>query len=144
MNILTIVIIGFIVLEASNVVALYFFPDSKMANSVGVFKAWEKSKQDTEMHAFVKYLVNWVAGTKLIFLLLLVVILLTADEQTLILTGTALVLSIAVFLWRLFPLIRKMDREDQIDPKNYSSVLGWMILVMILAISAAILLLYFR
>ena len=125
-------------------VALYFFPDSKMANSVGVFKAWEKSKQDPEMHNFVKYMVNWVAGTKLIFILLLVVILLTADEQTLILTGTALVLSIAVFFWRLFPLIRKMDREDQIDPKNYSSVLGWMILVMILAISAAILLFLFR
>jgi len=144
MNILTFVIIGFIVLEASNMVALYFFPDSKMANSVGVFKAWEKSKQDPEMHNFVKYMVNWVAGTKLIFILLLVVILLTADEQTLILTGTALVLSIAVFFWRLFPLIRKMDREDQIDPKNYSSVLGWMILVMILAISAAILLFLFR
>ncbi|MCK4726715.1 MAG: hypothetical protein KAT29_12965 [Anaerolineales bacterium] len=144
MNILTIVIMGFIVLEASNVVALYFFPDSKMANSVGVFKAWEKSKQDPEMHNFVKYLVNWVAGTKLIFILLLVVILLAADEQTLLLTGVVLVLSIAVFFWRLFPLVRKMDREDQIVPKNYSSVLGWMILAMILALSAAILLLYFR
>jgi len=44
LNALTIVTIGFLILEATNVVALYFFPDSKLANSVGVFKAWEKSE----------------------------------------------------------------------------------------------------
>lgn len=139
-----IVIVGFLVLEASNVVALYFFPDSKMANSIGVFKAWEKSKGDPEIHNFVKYLVNWVAGTKLIFILLLVVILITADELTLLLTGAALLISIAVFFWRLFPLVRKMDRDDQINPKNYSFVLGWMILAMILVISAGMIIQYFR
>jgi hypothetical protein len=139
MNVIAIAIIGFILLEATNVVALYFFPGSKYANSVGVFKAWEKSKQDPEIHEFVRYLVYWVAGTKLIFILLLVVILFTADEQTLILTGAALVLSIASFFWRLFPLIRKMDRDDQIEPKNYSAILGWMILAFILAFLAAIL-----
>jgi uncharacterized membrane protein len=144
MNLIVIVIIGFLLLETTNIVALYFFPDSKMANSVGVFKAWEKSKSDPEMHNFVKYLVNWVAGTKLIFILLLVVILITANEQTLLLTGAALLISIAVFFWRLYPLARKMDRDDQIDPKNYSSVLGWMILVMILAISAGMIFQYFR
>jgi hypothetical protein len=127
MNLTSIVILGFIVLEATNVVTLYFFPGSRYANSVGVFKAWEKSKQDPEVHDFVKYLVNWVAGTKLIFLLLLVVILLTADDQGLFYTAIALVISIASFFWRLFPLIRKMDREDQIDPKNYSRALGLMI-----------------
>ena len=31
MNVLTIVVIGFLILEATNVVALYFFPDSKLA-----------------------------------------------------------------------------------------------------------------
>ncbi len=132
MNILTIIAIGFLVLEATNVITLYLFPDSKYANGVGVFKAWEKSKSDPEIHNFVKYLVNWVAGTKLIFILLLIVILFTADDQTLIFTGIALVVSIASFFWRLFPLIRKMDRDDQIDPKNYSTVLGWMILAFIL------------
>jgi len=89
-------------------------------------------------------MVNWVAGTKLIFILLLVVILLTADEQTLLLTGIALVLSIAVFFWRLFPLVRKMDRDEQLDPKNYSAVLGWMILGMIIILSAAAILLVIR
>ena len=138
MNIITIVTIGFLILEATNVVTLYFFPGSKYANGVGVFKAWEKIKRDPEIHNFVKYLVNWVAGTKLIFILLLIVILYTADDQTLIFTGSALVISISSFFWRLFPLIRKMDQDDQIVPKNYSTVLGWMILAFILIFLIAI------
>jgi len=144
MTLLIIVIAGFIFMEAANVFALYFFPDSKLANSVGVFNAWEKSKADPEIHNFVNYLVNWVAGTKLIFILLLIVILITADEQILLLTGIALILSIAVFFWRLFPMMRRMDREDQITPNNYSTVLGWMILVMILAMTAGVLQYIFR
>jgi hypothetical protein len=137
MNIITIVIIVFLILEATNVVTLYFFPGSKYANGVGVFKAWEKSKRDPEIHHFVNYLINWVAGTKLIFILLLLVILYTADEQSLILTGVAMAIAIASFFWRLFPLIRKMDQDEQIDPKNYSSVLGWMITGMILVFTVA-------
>lgn len=139
MNLIKIVLIGFIFLESTNVVALYFFPDSKLANSIGVFKAWEKSKGDHEIHDLAKYLVNWVAGTKLIFILLLVIILFTADNRTLILAGGTMVLSISSFYWRLFPLIRKMDREGQIDPKNYSATLGWMIFVMILLFLVGIL-----
>lgn len=138
MNIITIVIIGFLFLEATNVATLYFYPASKYANGVGVFKAWEKSKSDPEIHNFVKYLVNWVAGTKLIFILLLIVILNEADNQTLTLTGIALVISITSFFWRLFPLIRKMDREGQINPRNYSRILGWMILGFILIFLTAI------
>ena len=137
MNIVKVVIVGFILLEATNVIALYFFPDSKLANSVGIFNAWEKSKSDPEMHNFVKYLVNWVAGAKLIFIFLLIVILFTADEQTLILTTVALAIATASFYWRLFPLIRKMDRNSEIDPKNYWAVLGWMIFAFILAFALA-------
>jgi hypothetical protein len=132
MQILKTVIIGFILLEITNVLALYFFPGSKLANSVGVFKAWEKSKEFPEIHDFVKYLVNWVAGTKLIFLMLLVVILLNLNDQTLMFTGAAMTISISSFFWRLFPLIRKMDKEGNIDPKNYSILLGWMIFIFIL------------
>ena len=137
MNLITIVTIAFLILEATNVLALYFFPGSKYANSVGVFKAWEKSKSDPEIHNFVKYLVNWVAGTKIIFILLLIVILYTADDQTLVFSSITLIIAIASFFWRLFPLIRRMDRDDQIDPKNYSAILGWMILAFILAFLAA-------
>jgi hypothetical protein len=140
MNIIKIVTIGFLALEATNVITLYFFPGFKFANGVGVFKAWEKSKNDPEMHSFVKYLVNWVAGTKLIFIFLLIVILFTADAQTLTFSGAALVISIASFFWRLFPLIRKMDHDDQIDPKNYSALLGWMILAFILIFIVAVVL----
>jgi hypothetical protein len=141
-DIIIIVVIGFIALEAANVAALYFAPGSKLANSVGIFKAWERSKQDPEIHNFVKYLVNWVAGTKLIFILLLAVILYSADQQTLILTAVALLISIASFFWRLFPLMRKMDRDAQIEPKGYSSVLGWMILAFILVFLIATLVSY--
>ena len=139
MNILKIVISAFVILESANVLALYFFPDSKMANSVGIFKAWEKSKADPEIHSFVKYLVNWVAGTKLIFIALLIVMLIRTDEQSLTFAGVALVLSIATFFWRLYPLIKKMDHDDQIDPGNYSKYLFWMILAMIIIFSASIL-----
>jgi len=125
-------------MEASNIITLYFFPGSKFANGVGVFKAWEKSKQDPELHDFVSYLVNWVAGTKLIIILLLIVILLTTRGQSLVFTGIAMAVSIASFFWRLFPLIRKMDRNDQIEPKNYSATLGWMILFFIASFVAAI------
>lgn len=118
MTFLSFVIIGFLILEVSNVIALYFFPESKYANAIGVFRAWEKSKADPEIHDFVKYLVNWVAGTKLIFILLLIVILIEADDRTLVIAGYTLVISIASFFWRLFPLIRKMDRAGQIEPKN--------------------------
>jgi len=138
MNLIKIFTIGFLTLEATNVIALYFFPETKYANSIGVFKAWEKSKSDPEIHNFVKYLVNWVAGTKLIFILLLIVILFTANDQTMIFTGSALVISIASFFWRLFPLIRKMDSEGQIEPKKYSIALGWMIGAFILMFLVAI------
>lgn len=140
MNILTIVTIGFLILEAVNVITLYFFPGSKYANGVGVFKAWEKSKSDPEIHNFIKYLVNWVAGTKLIFILLLIVILTMANDQSLVLMGIAMVISIASFFWRLFPLIRKMDQANEIDPKNYSALLGWMIFAFIIIFLIAIIL----
>jgi len=132
MNIIKIFIIGFLFIESANVIALYFFPVSKYANAVGIFNAWEKSKSDPEIHNFGKYLVNWVAGAKLIFIMLLIVILFTASDQALTLTGVALVISIASFFWRLFPLIRKMDWDGQITPKKYSVALGWMISAFIL------------
>jgi hypothetical protein len=130
--IVKIVIFAFIILESSNVLALYFTPGSKKANAVGVFSAWEKSKQYPEIHDFVKYLVYWVAGTKLIFLLLLGVIVLYGNLEIQKLSLLALCVATLSFFWRLFPLIRKMDREDQIRPRNYSIFLGVMIFSFIL------------
>jgi len=131
MTFIKVVIFVFIVLETSNVLALYFAPGSRMANAVGVFSAWESSKQYPEIHEFVKYLVYWVAGTKLIFLLLLAVIILFADINTQRMSLIALTAATLTFYWRLFPLVRKMDQSGQITPRNYSMVLGIMILVFI-------------
>ena len=131
MSLLVIVIAVFMLLEFSNVLALYFRKDSKMANSVGVFKAWEKSKGDLEMHNFTSYLVNWVAGTKLIFLLLLTVILFFGTPMMHYWALWALMLSISTFYWKLYPLVKKMDKDDQLATKGYSRTLGAMITVML-------------
>lgn len=132
-----IVISVFILLELSNVLAMYFAPGSKYANAVGVFSAWEKSKQYPEIHDLVKYLVNWVAGAKLIFLLLLAAIVIFADFEIQRLSLVALALATSSFYWRLFPLIKKMDRDGQIEPKNYSMILGMMILTFIVVFVVA-------
>ena len=134
---LKIAITLFVMLEIGNIMILYFMPDSKLANAMGYFKAWEKSKNDPDVHAMVKYLVNWVAGTKLIFILLLIVFLVWGDDKTLPFVGVAMTLSIATFFFRLFPIMKDMDQKGQVDPKGYSKTLRWMILGMILVFSAA-------
>jgi len=127
MNILTIVIIIFIVLELSNIIMLYFTPGTKRGNGLGVFNAYEKSKDYPEIYALIKYLINWVAGTKLIFILLLIVIIITGDDTTKLYSAGALIVSIATFFWRLYPAIKKMDNAGQISPKGYSKTLMIMI-----------------
>ncbi|MBT3315256.1 MAG: hypothetical protein HN390_11665 [Anaerolineae bacterium] len=138
MTFVKIVILGFILLELANVLMLYFAPGSKMANAVGVFTAWEKSKQYPELHDFIRYLVSWVAGAKLIFLLLLIVIVIFADISTQRMSLLALAIATLSFFWRLFPLIKKMDKRGEIEPKNYSVVLGVMIFVFIAVFLIAI------
>lgn len=140
MSVVTIVIVIFIFLELANVLMLYFAPGSKYANAVGVFSAWEKSKQYPEIHDFVKYLVYWVAGAKLIFLLLLVTIILFADIETQRMSLLALTIATLSFFWRLFPLIKKIDQNGQLVPKNYSIILGMMIFVFVVVFSLAVVL----
>lgn len=127
MSILSIVIIIFIILETLNIFMLYFTPGTSRGNGMGVFNAYDKSRLDPEVYALVKYLINWVAGTKLIFVVLLIVILITGDSTTKIFSIIALILSISSFFWRLYPIIKKMDSDGQITPKGYSKTLGIMI-----------------
>ena len=134
---LKIAILIFVLLEIGNIGILYFLPDSKLANAMGYFKAWEKSKSDPDVHEMVKYLVNWVAGTKLIFILLLIVFLIQGDAQTLPVVGVAMTLSIATFFWRLFPSMKDMDQKGQIDPKGYSRTLLLMIVGMVILFAGA-------
>ena len=127
MLILSVAIVVFVVVEVLNVFTLYFAPGTRIGNGVGVFDAYEESKAYPEIHAFIDYLVNWVAGTKLIFIALLIVILATGSETTKLLAVVALILSVLSFYWRLFPSIKKMDRAGQITPAGYSKTLGIMI-----------------
>ncbi len=140
MKILSIVISIFILLEAINVAILYFKPGCKLGNGIGVFDGWEKSKSDPQMHSFIKYLVYWVAGTKLIFIVLLLVILFTGSHITKFLSVISLILSILSFYWKLYPIIKRLDNNDEISPKGYSRGLGLMIGTFISMFSLAIIL----
>ena len=138
MNILQIAILVFAVIELGNVLMLYFKPGTRLANGVGVFNAYERSKLDPTVHDFVKYLIWWVAGAKLIFILIAVVVIAWGSELVQILTVGALILSILSFFWRLLPMIRKMDKQGEITPKGYSKTLAAMICVFVLGFTAVL------
>jgi hypothetical protein len=126
-DILSVAIVAFVVIETLNIVMLYFRPGSRLGNGIGVFNAYEKANADPETRELVRYLVNWVAGTKLIFVALLLVILVTGSQATKTWAVVALILSILSFFWRLFPAIVRLDRAGQITPRGYSRTLGIMI-----------------
>ena len=90
-------IVLFIIMEFANVMALYFNPDTKQFNGMGVFKAWHDLKDDERYGDVARYLVNWVAGAKLIFIALLIVILFFGGDQVKVLACGAMILSIASF-----------------------------------------------
>lgn len=125
--ILDIAILLFIIMESANVAILYFAPDSRLGNGVAVFNHWHESKDDENAHLFAQYMTAWVAGTKLIFIVLLTVILFTASETTKMYTMVVMILSIATYFWKLHPTIKKLDANKQITPVGYSKVLGMMI-----------------
>lgn len=126
MDILSIAIFIFIIMESANVAILYFWPGSQLGNGVGVFHAYSNPTSE-EQRLFSSYLVNWVAGVKLIFLFLLAVILVIGTEQVRMWAVVAMILSIATYFWRLHPTIKKLDAMGCITPKGYSKALGWMI-----------------
>lgn len=138
MNILDISIIAFIIMESANVCILYFFPDSRKGNGVAAFNEWEESKKNEDSHLFASYMASWVAGVKLIFIFLLVVILFTEDEMTKILGVAVMILSIASYFWKLRPIIALLDERGKITPKGYSKTLNLMIMGMMLMFSAAL------
>ena len=113
-------------MESMNVAILYFWPGSQIGNGVGVFDAFHHSESE-EQKLFTSYLVNWVAGVKLIFIFLLAVILLVGTETLRMWAVVAMILSIATYFWRLHPTIKKLDAMGCITPKGYSKALGWMI-----------------
>lgn len=138
MNVLSWTIILFLLLEGLNISILYFFPQTQKGNGMGAFKAYQEAQKHMYFKDLVSYLVNWVAGTKLIFWMLLVVILLEGSDTLKLYAIYALILSIGSFYWRLYPLIKKMDEKDQISPKGYSKTLGMMIACFILVFLGAV------
>ena len=138
MDILSAAIIAFAVVETLNIGMLYFRPGSRLGNGMGVFNAYQKAEADPETGEVVRYLVNWVAGTKLIFVALLVVILVTGSQVTKAFAVVALVLSILTFFWRMYPAIARLDRDHQITPRGYSRTLGIMIGCFVGGLAAAL------
>ncbi len=81
-----------------------------------------------------------VAGVKLIFIFLLLVVLLTGNETTKIWAVVAMIISIATYFWKLHPIIKKLDSLNKISPKGYSKTLGLMISGFLLMFSTALIL----
>lgn len=133
MNILEIVISIFIFIEILNVMTLYYRPESSVGNGLGVFNAFHKSMKDEEVFPLVSYLVNWVAGAKLIFIMIGIVVVIFGNEMTQIFTVVALIISILSFYYRLFPIIKKLDKKNEITPVGYSKTLHYMIFTFIAA-----------
>ena len=127
MNVLDIAIIIFVIMESANVAILYFAPDSKLGNGVAVFNQWFKGKEDPSTKLFASYMVNWVAGVKLIFIVLLLAILFTGTETTKVCAVGAMILSIATYYFRLHSIIKQIDGMGELSPKGYSKTLFWMI-----------------
>jgi hypothetical protein len=123
-DVLSAVLIGFGTLELLNVLTLYLAPGSRRGNALGVFRAYERSKGDPDVHALVSYLTDWVAGTKLIFIVLLIGIIITGSPATKVFSVIALMFSILTFYSRLYPAITMMDRAGQVEPRGYSRTLA--------------------
>lgn len=139
MSIIDIAIIAFVVMEFSNVIILYYFPEFNMGNGVYVFEHWEKSKEQKDVHLFARYMANWVAGVKLIFIVLLLVILCTGTETTKFYGAIVMILSIATYFWKLHPIMKELDSMGEIKPKGYSKTLGLMVGGFMLMFSVAVL-----
>ncbi len=138
MNILDSAILLFVLMESMNVIMLCFFPDSKIGNGIGVFNPWFQLKEVESHELFAKYMVNWVASTKLIFIMLLLAIRFLGNESLKMMTMVVMIVSIMAYFFRLHPIITKLDSLGEITPKGYSKTLGLMILGFILLFAVAL------
>jgi hypothetical protein len=120
-------LIIFVIIETLNVLELYFMKEKCVFNGVSIFSGWERSKSDPEIHNLINYLINWLAGVKLIVIGLVVVFLFTIPEQKLVIFAMAMVITIASFFWRLYPMIRRADLSGQLTPRGRSRMLGTMV-----------------
>ena len=127
MDAIQITLLIFALIETLNMLELYFLQNNCRFNGACIFSGWERSKADPEVHALIRYLVNWLAGVKMIVIGLVLVLVFTAPESTLLLAAVALVITIGSFYWRLYPMLRTADRAGQVKPKGHSQRLGIMV-----------------
>ena len=140
--ILNIAIGLFILLESLNIILLYFKPNFKYGNSMYAFKEYDDFDKNSDDFLLVDYLVNWVAGTKLIFIGLLLVILIYGNDNIKVLSLIILILTVSSYFFRLSKIIKKMDKKNLIQPKGYYKILNSMILSFILFFIIAIIIYY--
>lgn len=138
MNILQVAIIVFCFLEGLNILVLYTKPMMKKGNGIGVFKVLSEVTETDQIFALIKYLTNWVANVKVIFIALAITIVIFGNETTQFYAVIALLLSILLFYITLFPIIKKLDNENMLTPKGYSKTLAYTILSFLLMFIAAI------
>ena len=131
-----------VVMELSNILVMYFKPNFKYGNSMNTFKQWYKAQEKEPERLFVKYMVNWVANCKLIFLALLVVVVLFGNKIIAVCAVIATIVSIGIYFVSLHPIIKKLDEMGEIQPKGYSKTLALTIGAFMVMFSAA-LVLYF-
>lgn len=124
---LNIVIILFVLIESANVCVLYFKPSTWLGNGVGVFNGFHRAQENAENKQFTKYLINWIANAKAIFIALLLIVLFTGSEEIKLYSCFAMVASIALYFVSLHPIIKKLDAQGEITPKGYSKILAGMI-----------------
>lgn len=132
MNLLQIGILIFCFIESLNVFILYINPTFKYGNGVGVFNDYHDLSTSPETSDFTNYLVNWVAGTKLIFILVGIVVAIFGNYNVQFYTVIALIVSILSFYYRLYPIIRRLDANGKLTPKGYSKTLNIMIISFLL------------
>lgn len=138
MNFLQIVILIFCILESLNILVLYTRPSLTQGNGLGVFKPFHDLQSDKDAALFVKYLINWVANVKMIFVALLIVILIFGDKQVQFYAIVANTISTFMYFITLHPIIKAFDKEDKLVIKGYSKTLGIMIATFILMFLTAI------
>src|SRR6056297_861086 len=140
MNILQVAIIVFCFLEGLNILVLYTKPMMKKGNGIGVFKVLSEVDETDHMFALIKYLTNWVANFKVIFIALAITIVIFGNETTQFYAVIALLLSILLFYITLFPILKKLDNENMLTPKGYSKTLAYTILSFLLMFVIALIL----
>jgi len=112
----------------------------KKGNGIGVFKVLSEVDETDPMFALIKYLTNWVANVKVIFIALAITIVIFGNETTQFYAVIALLLSILLFYITLFPILKKLDDVNMLTPKGYSKTLAYTILSFLLMFIIALLL----